>query len=91
MSQKHKSILLPLVIVLVTAIGTLGFVINRPSSFSERLKSKTIAVPATRRGSLPTKANEASARNLSLQPEAFNLSRRLGQRVDARWHADDWF
>ena len=80
MSQQHKSILLPLLIVLVTAAGTLGFMINRPSSLSERSKSKTIMAPATSRGSLPTKTNGASARNLSLQPEAFNLSRRLGQR-----------
>src|SRR5436305_1778964 len=82
MSQQHKRILWSLLIVLVTAAGTLAFIIKRPRSLSERSRSKPIAAPAKGRGApIPAaKTNGPTARNLSLQPEAFNLSRRLGQR-----------
>ena len=85
MSQQHKRILWPLVIVLVTAVGTLAFIIKRPRNLSERSRSKPITAPAKGRGApIPAaKANGPTARNLSLQPEAFNLSRRLGQRFSS--------
>ncbi len=82
MSKKKKRILWPLLIVLLTSIGALAFMIKRPRNLSERSRSKPIAAPAKGRGvaAPAAKANGATSRNLSLQPEAFNLSRRLGQR-----------
>src|SRR5437016_405733 len=81
MSQQHKRILWPLLIVLATAVGTLAFMIKHPRD----KRSKPIVAPAKGRGApIPAgKTNGPTARNLSLQPEAFNLSRRLGQRFSS--------
>src|SRR5436853_451884 len=86
MSQQRKRILWPLVIVLVTAVGTLAVIIKRPRNLSERTGSKPITAPVKGRGAPASaaKTNGPTARNLSLQPEAFNLSRRLGQRFSPR-------
>jgi hypothetical protein len=86
MSHHHRHILWPLLIVLVTAVGTLAFIIKRPRNLSEQSRRKPIVAPAKGRSATApaAKANGPTARNLSLQPEAFNLSRRLGQRFSSR-------
>ena len=56
MSQRRQSILLPLFIVLVSAVGTLAFMIKHPRVVSERIKLLTgwtlLAIPDSGEGGL---------------------------------------
>lgn len=82
MSDRQKSIVWPLLLVVVVLLTALAFVAGHPRRFAEPEKEKRIVPP---RASLivqgpGAKAGGPRARNLSLQPEAFNMGRRLGQR-----------
>ena len=82
MSDNQKGIFWPVLLGLVVLLGALAFV----AGSSRRLagpKAKKAALPAGK--SQSTQAQSGAAlkprlRNLSLQPEAFNVGRRLGQR-----------
>lgn len=76
MPKEHKRILLPILIVLVATVGVLAFIRKRPRAVT--------GFPRNSAPSAQTSTATRAARNLSLQPEAFNLGRRLGQRFSSR-------
>ncbi len=81
MPEQYRRILWLIVLMVVFASGTLALVIARTKGGSDR--AATDAHPLSSSGftmqSQESRPNNIH-RNLSLQPEAFKLSRRLGQR-----------
>lgn len=73
MSTNPGRILWPVVLALLALTGALALLIARTKATSPPTRS--LQMQTTRAGS-----NSGVPRNLSLQPEAFNLSRRLGKR-----------
>jgi hypothetical protein len=70
----RKKILILIATILILGIATL--IVARSNSLPAPSLSTTSQPPAQQQ--------LARSRNLSLQPEAFNLARRLGSRFDAR-------
>lgn len=75
MSKKQKRIFWPSVLVILAAAGALGLLVARTWARPTGNRPATV----TQRASSPP-VKRQTARNLSLQPEAFKVSRNLGQR-----------
>src|SRR5262245_45817731 len=78
--MKHKKILITISVILVTAALALGVArshLMRDRS-SPRITAPAFLQPQNRPGNRAQRS-----RNLSLQPEAFNMGRRLGTRFSA--------
>jgi hypothetical protein len=78
--MKNKKILVAA--LLIPAVGLLVFVVARSGSFLRRQPAPQIANPTFLQGRSRASQPEARARNLSMQPEAFKMGRRLGARFD---------
>ena len=87
MSQRHQSILLPLFIVLVSAVGTLAFMIKHPRVVSEQSGSKPIAAAVKGRSGpdavsqVPSGNEPVEVEVLTVRPSGFEpreISRRHG-------------
>lgn len=82
MSHKQKSIVWPVLLVVVVLLGTLAFVAGRPRRHAKPEEKKRTMPPRERQVVQVLSANTGGPRprNLSLQPEAFNMGHRLGKR-----------
>lgn len=82
MSHNQKIIVWPVVSVMVVLFGALAFVAGRPRHpIKPAEKRLTMPLRATPIAPVAgTQSGSARHRNLSLQPEAFSMGRRLGQR-----------
>jgi hypothetical protein len=82
MSHAQKNIIWPTLLVAVAILGALAFVAGRTRRSAE-FKEKKSALPGSERRWVQGRSTRGATprpRNLSLQPEAFNMGRRLGQR-----------
>jgi len=83
MSKKQRKIFWPALLAATVVLSVLGFTAGRARTKSGHASSP---VPVRANVSIPGEGAPASSvatRNLSLQPEAFNLGRRLGRRFAA--------
>jgi hypothetical protein len=82
MSKQTKRIAGAALLTLITSLGTLALITGRPRNLMGRLEKRPIEQPLKAQGpqAKAPKTNGPGPRNLSLQPEAFNLGRRLGSR-----------
>jgi hypothetical protein len=72
--------LFPGIVVVLVLLGALVFVMARSRANRNSPAPSRESNPTYLQGQSKARAQEKTARNLSLQPEAFNLGRRLGQR-----------
>lgn len=82
MSHKHRRVFW-LALVIVASVSAATLILGRPRSFLKRTNEKPIASLRERPATQDKSSAKSRHRNLSLQPEAFNMSRRLGQRFAA--------
>lgn len=80
MSKKQKLIFWPGVFACLICFSTLAVIAGRRSQASRVAQLTGIVAPVSYVTSQPPENKNSRARNLSSQPEAFNLSRRLGRR-----------
>lgn len=76
MTFRSKSILLPALLIAFVACATTAFLLARAGSITSGARHDVVQNPIQTRSG-------PSARNLSLQPEAFKFSRRIGNRFMA--------
>jgi hypothetical protein len=79
MSHKHHRVLWG-TLVIFASVGAATLIFGHPRVLFERTNKKPIWSPRLSPLTQDKSSAKPRARNLSLQPEAFNMSRRLGQR-----------
>ncbi len=79
MSHKHRRVLW-IALLIAACLSAATLILGRPRTLVERLTRKPITPASKSLVVQGKKADTVRPRNLSLQPEAFNLSRRLGHR-----------
>jgi hypothetical protein len=82
MSHKHRRVLW-IALLIVACVSAATLILAHPRTLVERLTRKPTTPASGTRVTQGKKADTVRPRNLSLQPEAFNLSRRLGDRFAA--------
>jgi hypothetical protein len=80
MSKKQQRIFWPSVIALAICLSTLVVVAARRANAGRNARAATIEIPPAQNTTANQPAARAIARNLSLQPTALNVGRRLGKR-----------
>ena len=86
MSKKQQRIFWPSVIVLAVCLSTLVVVAGRRANAGRNAKAQTVEIPPALTTTATQPVTRSIARNLSLQPAALNMGRRLGKRFSPARH-----